>query len=74
VAGAGHGARAARADRLCRQPQAVGAGAISRWAETFAALSGGTDNLDTLRHNDEPSFSLSHSVQSVTGGGYRRRR
>ena len=46
---------------------------MSRWAETFAALSGGTDYLDTLRHNDEPSFSLSHSVQSATGGHRRRR-
>jgi hypothetical protein len=39
---------------------------MSRWAVTFAALSGGADTVDTLRHNSEPASTVSHSVQSVT--------
>ncbi len=39
---------------------------MSRWAETFAALSGGSDTVDTLRQNGEPASTVSHSVQSVT--------
>jgi hypothetical protein len=39
---------------------------MSRWAETFAALSGGSDTVDTLRHKAEPASTVSHSVQSVT--------
>lgn len=44
----------------------MGTGRVSRWAETFAALSGGADTVDTLRHYDEPASTLSHSVQSDT--------
>jgi hypothetical protein len=40
---------------------------MSRWAEMFAALSGGSDTVDTLRHNAEPASTLSHSVNSVAG-------
>ena len=40
---------------------------MSRWAETFAALSGGSDTVDTLRHNAEPASTVSHSVNSVAG-------
>jgi hypothetical protein len=39
---------------------------MSRWAEAFAALSGGSDTVGTLRHNAEPIFTVSHSVNSVT--------
>jgi len=39
---------------------------MSRWAETFAALSGDSDTVDTLRRNAEPISSVSHSVNSVT--------
>jgi len=39
---------------------------MSRWAETFAALSGDPDSMDTLRHNSEPASTVSHSVNNVT--------
>lgn len=38
---------------------------MSRWAETFAALSGGADSLDTVQHSDGPS-EVSRTVNSVT--------
>jgi hypothetical protein len=44
----------------------MGTDRVSRWAETFAALSGGADTVDTLRHYDEVASTLSHSVQSGT--------
>ena len=39
---------------------------MSRWAETFAALSGGSDTVDTVRHTTEPTPTVSESVKSVT--------
>lgn len=39
---------------------------MSRWAETFAALSGGSDTLDTKRHSEAPPSTVSQSVNSVT--------
>jgi hypothetical protein len=39
---------------------------MSRWAETFAALSAGPDTLDTVRHSDGLTSKVSHSVSSVT--------
>ena len=39
---------------------------MSRWGETFAALSGGSDTLDTIRHSGDPLSIVSHSVNSVT--------
>lgn len=39
---------------------------MSRWAETFAALSGGSDTLDTKRHSEVSHSTLSQSVNSVT--------
>jgi hypothetical protein len=41
---------------------------MSRWADTFAALSesDGSDTVDTLRHNSELASTVSHSVDSVT--------
>ena len=39
---------------------------MSRWAETFAALSGGHDTLDTIRPSEEPPPTASQSVNSVT--------
>lgn len=39
---------------------------MSRWAETFAGLTGGSDTVDTLRHNAEPASTVSQSVHSVT--------
>ena len=39
---------------------------MSRWAETFAALSGGSDTPDTMRHSAEPPAKMSQSVHSVT--------
>lgn len=41
---------------------------MSRWAEAFAALSGGSDTVDTvdtLRHNATPRSTVSHCVNSV---------
>lgn len=38
---------------------------MSRWAETFARLSGGSDTMDTMRHCAEPPPIVSHSVHSV---------
>jgi hypothetical protein len=39
---------------------------MSRWAETFAALSRGPDTLDTMRRSDGPPSTVSQSVKSVT--------
>jgi hypothetical protein len=39
---------------------------MSRWAETFAALSGGSDTLDTKRHSEVNRSIVSRSVHSVT--------
>jgi hypothetical protein len=39
---------------------------MSRWADAFAALSGGSDTLDTQRHSEVSSSILSQSVNSVT--------
>lgn len=39
---------------------------MSRWAEMFAALSGGTDTLDTMRHSGDTPSTVSQSVNSVT--------
>jgi hypothetical protein len=39
---------------------------MSRWAETFAALSGGSDTLDTMRHCEVSRSIVSQSVHSVT--------
>jgi len=38
---------------------------MSRWAETFAALSGGPDSLDTMRHSGHFPSRVSHTVNSV---------
>ena len=38
---------------------------MSRWAEAFAALSGGSDTLDTPRHSEAPPATVSQSVNSV---------
>ena len=38
---------------------------MSRWADAFAALSGGADTLDTMRHSDDPPARVSQSVDSV---------
>jgi hypothetical protein len=38
---------------------------LSRWAETFARLSGGSDTLDTMRHSEGPPSTVSQSVNSV---------
>src|SRR5260370_4452752 len=55
-ASGGQRVRAARADRLCHQSPAVGGGRMSRWGETFAALSGGSDTLDTIRHSGDAAL------------------
>lgn len=39
---------------------------MSRWAETFAALSGASDTLDTMRHSEASPSIVSHCVNSVT--------
>jgi hypothetical protein len=39
---------------------------MSRWAEAFTALSGGSDTVDTLGHNAVPQPKVSQSVKSVT--------
>ena len=39
---------------------------MSRWAATFAALSGASDTLDTMRHSEAPPSTVSQSVNSVT--------
>src|SRR5260221_6327319 len=65
-ASGGQRVRAARADRLCNQSPAVAGGRMSGWGETFAALSGGSDTLDTIRHSGDPLSIVSHSVNSVT--------
>jgi len=39
---------------------------MTRWAETFAALSGASDTLDTLRHTAVPRPTVSQTVHSVT--------
>ena len=39
---------------------------MSRWGETFAALSGGSDTLDTIRHSGDPLSIEPQSVNSVT--------
>jgi hypothetical protein len=39
---------------------------MSHWAETFAALSGRSDSLDTKRHSEVSRSTLSQSVNSVT--------
>jgi hypothetical protein len=39
---------------------------VSRWAETFAALSRGHDTVDTLRHYGKTLPAVSHCVESVT--------
>jgi hypothetical protein len=39
---------------------------MSRWAEAFAALSRGSDTLDTLRHSEGATARVSQSVKSVT--------
>ena len=39
---------------------------MSRWGETFVALSGGSDTLDTIRHSGDPLSIVSQSVNSVT--------
>jgi hypothetical protein len=38
---------------------------MSRWAEAFAALSRGSDTVDTVRHCAEPGATVSQSVNSV---------
>jgi hypothetical protein len=38
---------------------------MSRWAEAFAALSGGADTPDTMRHCGEAAAKVSNSVNSV---------
>jgi hypothetical protein len=40
---------------------------MSRWAETFAALSGDSDTVDTPRHSAGAASVVSHSVNSVAG-------
>jgi hypothetical protein len=44
---------------------------MSRWAETFAALSEGPDTLDTVRHSDGLTPTVSHTVNSVTAAATR---
>src|SRR5215472_17515720 len=66
LASAGERVRAARAGSLSGQSAPVGGGAMSRWADAFAALSGGADTVDTMRHSDEPPARVSQSVNSVT--------
>ena len=39
---------------------------MSRWADTFARLSGGADTVDTMRHSERPPFAVSRCVNSVT--------
>jgi hypothetical protein len=39
---------------------------MSRWAETFATLSSGSDTLDTPRHSGELPSTMSDCVKSVT--------
>jgi hypothetical protein len=39
---------------------------MSRWADAFTALSGGSDTFDTIRHSDDPPAKVSQSVNSVT--------
>jgi hypothetical protein len=39
---------------------------VSRWGDAFAALSGGADTLDTIRHSSEAPATVSQSVNSVT--------
>jgi hypothetical protein len=39
---------------------------VTRWADTFAALSRGTDTLDTMRHSEAGAATVSQSVNSVT--------
>jgi hypothetical protein len=39
---------------------------MSRWAETFVALSRGDDTVDTLRHIGVSRSTVSYSVNSVT--------
>jgi len=39
---------------------------MSRWAEALAALSGGPDSLNTMRHSDGLPSRVSHTVNSVT--------
>lgn len=45
---------------------------MSRWAETFAALSRGPDTVDTVRHSGGPPSTVSHSVKSVTASAARK--
>lgn len=42
---------------------------MSRWAETFVALSRGLDTVDTMRHYAESSPTVSQSVHTVTQAG-----
>jgi hypothetical protein len=39
---------------------------MSRWAETFAALTDAPDSQDTTRHSNGLPHRVSHSVKSVT--------
>ena len=39
---------------------------MSRWADTFVRLSGGSDTLDTRRHSVDGATTVSQSVNSVT--------
>ena len=39
---------------------------MSRWADTFARLSSGSDTLDTMRHSGNTPPTVSQSVNSVT--------
>jgi hypothetical protein len=39
---------------------------MSRWADAFAELSGGSDTFDRIRHSDNPPAKVSQSVNSVT--------
>jgi hypothetical protein len=43
----------------------MGGGAVTRWADTFAALSRGADTLDTMRHSEEGAATVSQTVNSV---------
>jgi hypothetical protein len=39
---------------------------VTRWADTFAALSRCADTLDTMRHSAAAAPTVSHNVNSVT--------
>jgi hypothetical protein len=44
---------------------------MSRWAETFAALSDGRDTMDTVRHSHGLTPTVSHTVNSVRAAATR---